>query len=81
MISQYIRTQILLPPETRTELARIAHQEERSVSDLVREMLQHQLVLRKKEALAQAARALLPDYEAGGELTAFTALDAEPLDA
>ncbi len=27
--------------------------------------------------LAAAARALLPDYTAGGELTAFTALDSE----
>jgi hypothetical protein len=31
--------------------------------------------------LAAAAAALLPDYEAGGELTAFTALDAEPIHA
>jgi hypothetical protein len=27
--------------------------------------------------LATAAEALLPDYKAGGELTAFTALDSE----
>jgi hypothetical protein len=31
--------------------------------------------------LAAAALALLPDYEAGGELTAFTSLDAEPVHA
>ena len=31
--------------------------------------------------LAAAALALLPDYEAGGELTAFTSLDAEPIHA
>jgi hypothetical protein len=31
--------------------------------------------------LAAAAAALLPDYEAGGELTAFTVLDAEPVHA
>jgi hypothetical protein len=31
--------------------------------------------------LAAAAAALLPDYEAGGELTAFTSLDAEPVHA
>lgn len=31
--------------------------------------------------LAAAATALLPDYEAGGELTVFTSLDAEPIHA
>ena len=31
--------------------------------------------------LVAAAAALLPDYEAGGELTAFTTLDAEPFHA
>jgi len=44
-------------------------------------MLQHQLVLHNRKALAEAARALLPDYEAGGQLTAFTALDGEDLGA
>ena len=81
MGSQYVRTQILLHPETRSQLDRIARQEDRSVSDLVREMLQHQLVLHNRNTLAEAARALLPDYEAGGQLTAFTALDGEDLGA
>jgi hypothetical protein len=31
--------------------------------------------------LAAVAAALLPDYEAGGELTAFGCLDAEPVHA
>jgi len=30
-----------------------------------------------KRQLAAAAKALLPDYAAGGELTTFTALDSE----
>lgn len=30
-----------------------------------------------KQKLAKAAQALLPDYQAGGELTAFTVLDNE----
>lgn len=30
-----------------------------------------------KQQLAKAAQALLPDYQAGGELTAFTVLDNE----
>ncbi len=31
----------------------------------------------KKRQMSMAAKALLPDYVAGGELTAFTALDSE----
>jgi hypothetical protein len=32
-----------------------------------------------KRQLAAAAEVLLPDYEAGGELTTFTALDGEDI--
>jgi hypothetical protein len=32
-----------------------------------------------KEKLIRAAEALLPEYKAGGELTAFTVLDSEDL--
>ena len=32
---------------------------------------------KRTEQLAAAAKALLPDYSPGGELTAFTSLDAE----
>ena len=32
---------------------------------------------KKAEQLAAAAKALLPDYTPGGELTVFTSLDAE----
>jgi hypothetical protein len=35
----------------------------------------------KKQQLAVAAETLLPDYMAGGELTIFTALDREDIDA
>ena len=31
----------------------------------------------RKRQLVAAAKALLPDYEAGGELTVFTTLDSE----
>jgi len=30
-----------------------------------------------KQRLAKAAEVLLPDYQAGGDLTAFTVLDSE----
>jgi predicted DNA-binding antitoxin AbrB/MazE fold protein len=35
----------------------------------------------ERAQLAAAARALLPDYEAGGELTVFTTLDGEDFGA
>jgi len=40
-----------------------------------------QLPLERERKLAAAAQALLPDYLAGGELTAFTALDGEDFHA
>jgi hypothetical protein len=51
----------------------------------IRDDLQHReqvlAQVDKKQRLALAAKALLPDYEAGGELTIFTALDSEDIDA
>jgi hypothetical protein len=48
---------------------------------LIREDLQQEgqslTRIERKRQLAAAAEALLPDYAAGSELTAFTALDSE----
>jgi hypothetical protein len=75
------RTQILLEPAQHEELAAIAGREQRSLSDLVREMLRLQLEERRKRGLTMAAEALLADYRDDPELTAFTALDAEDVHA
>lgn len=75
------RTQILLEPAQHTELTAIAGREQRSLSDLVREMLRLQLEARRKRSLAAAAEALLADYRDDLELSAFTALDAEDVHA
>ena len=75
------RTQILLEPEQHKELAEIARSENRSLSDVVREMLQKQLEERKRQDLATAAEALLADYQTDPELTAFAALDADDFHA
>jgi len=77
MSEQYIRTQVLLDAETRAALLRVAHREERSLSDVVREMLQAQLRQRMKEEMEAAAQALLADYESDKELSAFFVLDGE----
>jgi hypothetical protein len=75
------RAQILLDPEQHEALREIARLEKRSLSDLVREMLDKQLEVRKKSNLALAAKALLADYQDDPELTAFKALDAEDFHA
>lgn len=75
------RTQILLEPEQHKALTEIAQREKRSLSDVVREMLEKQLAEHKKIELAAAAKALLPDYQDDPDLTVFTTLDAEDFHA
>jgi predicted DNA-binding ribbon-helix-helix protein len=69
------RAQILLEPEQHKILTEIARQEKRSVSDIVREMVDKQITSRKQMALFTAAQALLADYQTNPELTAFNTLD------
>jgi hypothetical protein len=75
------RAQILLEQEQHQALAEIARREKRSLSDVVREMLQKQLEERKKLDFEMAAKALLADYQGDPELTAFSAQDAEDFHA
>jgi predicted CopG family antitoxin len=77
--SHFDRTQILLEPAQRRKLDRIATREKRSLSDVVREMIDLQLSARKRQELAAAAQALLSDYQTDQELTAFIALDGEDI--
>jgi predicted DNA-binding ribbon-helix-helix protein len=75
------RTQIMLEDEQRRILKEIAEQENRTFSELVREMLDEQIEKRQKATLAVAAQALLDDYLTDKELTAFIALDGEDFHA
>jgi predicted DNA-binding ribbon-helix-helix protein len=75
------RTQIMLETEQKQILMRIAEQEDRSFSDLVREMLDEQIAKHQKSRLAAAAKALLNEYTTDEELTAFTALDGDDFHA
>jgi len=52
------RTQILLEPEQHQALTEIAQREKRSLSDVVREMLQAQLEHRRQDATAAKERRL-----------------------
>ncbi|MEJ5308554.1 MAG: ribbon-helix-helix protein, CopG family [Anaerolineae bacterium] len=75
------RTQILLRPEQHRILSEIAAQEKRSLSEIIREMIDKQVAARQQRALAAAAQALLVDYQTDAELTAFQALDGDDFDA
>ena len=75
------RTQILLEPEQHRILTEIARREKRSLSDVIREMVDQQIARRKQMELATAARTLLADYQTDPELTAFSALDGEDIHA
>ncbi|HLA96950.1 MAG TPA: CopG family transcriptional regulator [Anaerolineales bacterium] len=75
------RTQILLEPEQHKILTEIARQEKRSVSDVIREMVDKQVAERRRMALEAAAQALLADYQTDPELTAFQALNGDDFHA
>jgi predicted DNA-binding ribbon-helix-helix protein len=75
------RTQIMLEDEQRRILKEIAQRENRTFSEIVRKMLDEQIEKHQKATLAVAAQALLDDYLADKELTAFTALDGEDFHA
>lgn len=75
------RTQILLEPEQHQALKEIARQQNRSLSDIIREMVDKQIAVFKSLALTTAAQALLSDYQSDPELTAFQALNGDDFDA
>jgi predicted DNA-binding ribbon-helix-helix protein len=72
-----IRTQIILEETQHEALLQIAREEKRSLSDLVRALLDEQLCIHEQRQLAQAAELLRQDYLTDSELTAFTVLDGE----
>jgi metal-responsive CopG/Arc/MetJ family transcriptional regulator len=75
------RTQISLEPEQHKALTEIARREKRSLSDVIRQMIDEQIQARQQRQLEQAARALLADYQVDAELTAFASLDGEDFHA
>jgi len=75
------RVQIILEQDQRRQIARIAEQEGKSVSEVTRELLRLALKERQKRQIKLAAQLLAEDYRSDPELTAFTALDGEDWDA
>ena len=71
------RTQILLEKSQHQILTLIAEEENRSISDIVREMVEREIRFRRRRQMLLAARELQADYTTNPDLTEFTALDAD----
>ena len=71
------RTQILLEKTQHETLSQIAREERRSLSEIVREMVERELRYRQRRQMMLAARELQGDYNTDPALTEFTALDGD----
>ncbi|MBI5962579.1 MAG: hypothetical protein HY863_03820 [Chloroflexi bacterium] len=71
------RTQILLEKGQHQILSSIAEEEKRSLSEIVREMIERELRYRQRRQMLLAARELQADYNADPNLTQFTAIDGD----
>lgn len=71
------RTQILLEKTQHETLSQIAREESRSLSEIVREMIDRQLQYRQRQKMMLAARELQADYMADPDLSEFLALDGD----
>jgi hypothetical protein len=72
-----IRTQIILREGQRRALEKLAQEQERSVSEVVRELLDAQLRVENERRLRDAARSLRDDYLNDPELTAYSAIEGD----
>ncbi|HLO18541.1 MAG TPA: hypothetical protein VK206_27165 [Anaerolineales bacterium] len=71
------RAQILLEKSQHETLTQIAQEESRSLSEVVREMIDRELRFRQRRQMMLAARELQADYTTDSALTEFTALDGD----
>ena len=71
------RAQILLEKSQHETLTQIAQEESRSLSEVVREMIDRELRYRHRRQMMLAARELQADYNTDPDLNEFTALDSD----
>ena len=74
---QLHRTQILLEKGQHQILVLIAEEEKRSLSEIVREMIERELRYRQRRQMLLAARELQADYNTDPNLTQFIILDGD----
>jgi hypothetical protein len=71
------RAQILLEKSQHEILIMIADEESRSISEIVREMIDRELRYRQRRQMLLAARELQADYLTNPALTEFTDIDSD----
>lgn len=71
------RTQILLEKSQHEMLTMIADEESRSVSEIVREMIDRELRYRQRRQMLLAARELQADYVTNSDLKEFSGIDSD----
>lgn len=70
------RVQILLEPRQQAYLARVSKKSGRSISALLRELVDEKMNTSADVSLMRAARELQAMYQTDNELNAFSSLDA-----
>lgn len=72
-----IRTQVLLEPEQLKALSKLAEEQGKSVSAVLREWVSAGLHAQRQKRLAEAALSLSEAYYSDGDLVGYSALDGE----
>lgn len=72
-----LMTKLLYEKEQHETLLQIAEEEKRSLSEIVREIIDRPVRYRQRRRMVLVAQDLLADYRFDPALTAFTALDGE----
>ena len=72
-----VRTQIIIKEGQRKALEKIAKEENRSISGIIRDFIDKQLRLHEENEMLKAAKLLKDDYLNDKELTVFSTLDGE----
>ena len=73
----YTRTQVLLEPQQAKLLAEIAAAEGKSLSSLLREMIDAALQQRRQQELTRAAEHMMDTYITDGEILGYSTLDRQ----
>ena len=74
---ELFRAQILLEKSQHETLTQIAQEESRSLSEIVREMIDRELRYRQRRQMMLAARELQSDYSTNPDLNEFNVLDGD----
>jgi predicted CopG family antitoxin len=74
-----LRVNIMIREEQREYLAQVAEENQTSVSEIIRELIDEKRKRDQATRLADAAAALAEEYRTNEDLTAFNALDPKDM--